>query len=121
MALAGAATGGGSGDLGPLAWSNITGYETGSTNTLTISGITGSVSLAATNSGPCPLYYCLNGTYANYTGPFGVTAGDTLSWMVSNATLGTKAGTIAVTSGGSAVDSFTYVVGGPSFEGGGFE
>ncbi|HZL00963.1 MAG TPA: hypothetical protein VFC47_13815, partial [Caulobacteraceae bacterium] len=93
----------------------IYGPTSGANAPLTIAGITSAHTLAATISGGANLSYTLNGVVAPYTGAFAVNAGDTLSWTVSK--LIRRSGTIAVTdtsNGGAAVDSFDYILTGPS-------
>jgi hypothetical protein len=118
-AAAGADNEGTSGAPGAMTWSNIFGVRSGTNNAQTISGVTGTILLAAANSGPASLYYGLNGTLALYTAPFAVSNGNTLYWTVISDGA-TDTGTIAITNasaGGAAVASFNYVLTGGGYGG----
>lgn len=108
LALAGASgAGGSSGTPGAVTWSNIFCQGGGSTNSQTLSGITGALTITAANSGASALYYQLNGVSTAYAGAFAWPEGQTLNWSVS----GVGSGTVSVTyRGGVALTSFTYVV-----------
>lgn len=119
----GAGSGGSGGTLGSLSWNNIygaAGSRFGSTNTLTISGITGELTLGASASGPVTglLAPIKNGVFPSTWTPGGagtsvtVENGDTLAWGISNVYIGDVAGTVTVTrtDTGAVVDSFTYFV-----------
>jgi hypothetical protein len=97
MALAaGGASGAGGGAVpSPTpVWTTITGTFIGSSNTQTISGISGPISLTASVTGGAPLYYVQNGGGpVAYTGAFPVNPGDTLAWMI----MAPGSGTVTVT------------------------
>ena len=109
LAGAGAAAGGGSGTPGAVLWSNIYAASGGSTNLETLSGITGSLSITATNSGGSTLYYTLNGVNKAYAGAFAWPNGQALGWYV----IGPGSGTVAVSYSGTALASFTYTITNP--------
>jgi hypothetical protein len=105
--LAGAAAGGPTGYAGApgsISWGNINAVSGGSTNLVTLSGVTGALTVSAQNSGPGTLYYTLNSVNAPYAGAFQWPEGQQLGWYV----IGSGAGTITVTSDGETLDSFTY-------------
>ncbi len=77
----GLAAGGSGGVTTPatLAWSDIYGEDSGSTQTLAVTGITTAIQLSAAKTGGGLLSYILNGAYSAYTGPFNVRPNDTLA------------------------------------------
>lgn len=115
-------TGGGSGGtLGPLSWNNIygpPGTRFATTNTLTISGITGSLVLQMSVTGIGLGAPILNGTPPPWDwppGPWDVTVanGDTLAWAINNFGIGVDASgtaTIKRLDTGATIDTFTYFV-----------
>lgn len=101
------APGDGSGTPDAVAWNNIYAQSGGATGFNTLSGVTGAITVAASNSGPSTLGYTLNGVNSAYAGPFAWPEGQSLGWYL----IGTGSGTIAVTYGeGTALDSFTYTI-----------
>lgn len=116
----GSASGGSGGALGPLAWNNIygaPGTRLGVTNTLTISGITGTLTLVCALSGGGRAGPVLNGVMPSAwpAGPWSITVGngDTLAWAINNDSFsGDISGTATITRAdtGATVDSFTYFV-----------
>jgi hypothetical protein len=113
MALAGGgAPVASSGTPGTIAWGNINAVSGGSTGAVTLTGITGALTVSATNSGPSTLMYTLGSVSQTYAGPFAWPAGQSLIWSV----IGAGSGTITVTSenGGGTLDTFTYVIVPPS-------
>jgi hypothetical protein len=101
-----------SGTPGAIGWGDINAVSGGSTNTVTLSGVTGSMSVSATMTGGATLYYTLNGVNAPYAGPFAWPEGQSLIWYV----IGAGAGTITVTnaSAGTTLSSFTYNIAAPT-------
>lgn len=92
-----------------LAYSNVFDQGGGSTQTLTISGIgSGSSTITAAKTGASSLSYSLNGGFANYAGAITVHDGDTLAWTLINPLSVRQNGTVTLTSGGTALGSFTY-------------
>ncbi len=122
MALAGGEGGANySGTPGTIAWGDIDAVSGGSTNQVTLTGITGVMSVSAAITGASTLYYTLGDVNALYAGPFGWPEGQTLLWYV----IGPGSGTITVTNASTdtELDSFTYVITSPTGHGGdgGFE
>jgi hypothetical protein len=120
MALAGAEGGAGyAGSPGTIAWSNIYAISGGSTDSVTLSGVTGAMSVSAANSGTSALHYTLNGVSQAYTGAFSWPEGQSLLWYV----IGPGSGTITVTnaSAGGTLASFNYLINAPTGLGGEFE
>jgi hypothetical protein len=110
MALAGAGSpGGGTGTPGTIDWGNIYAQSGGATNEQTLSGITGSLTISATNSGDSTLYYTLNGVSSLYTGAFPWPNGQALSWYV----IGPGVGTVSVSGPSGALASFSYNITNP--------
>ena len=115
--LGSSGVGGGSGVVTPspvLVWSDISGSLGGTTQVLTIAGITVPISISATKTGAAALYYNLNGAFLPYTGTFVVHVGDTLSWTLFSA----GAGTVTVlnpSNGGALLATFTYTLSGIYF------
>ncbi len=108
--LGGGAGSGGSGAPGAVSWSNVYATSGGATNFETLSGITGAITVSATNSGGSSLGYTLNGVNFTYAGPFAWPEGQTLGWYL----IGAGAGTVSVTyDGGTALASFTYSITNP--------
>lgn len=115
--LAGLGAGGasGSGGVAPSpapVWTNISGWDVGSTNNQTLAGITSPIGLSASWTGGGFLIANLNGVPTLYTGAFTVHAGDVLSWSVGVAGA-TQSGAVTVrnvSNGGATLASFTYVV-----------
>jgi hypothetical protein len=105
VAAAGGPTGY-TGSAGTIAWGNVNAVSGGSTNLVTLSGITGALTIAASNSGGSQLYYTLNDVNQLYSGPFAWPEGQALGWYL----IGSGAGTITVTSDGATIDSFTYLI-----------
>jgi hypothetical protein len=105
-----------SGSPGTIAWGNINAVSGGATGSVTLTGITGAMSVSATNSGPSQLFYTLNGVNKAYAGPFSWPEGQALIWSV----IGAGSGTITVTnaSAGGTLNSFTYVIVPPTRSGG---
>jgi hypothetical protein len=95
-----------------FAWGNINAVSGGATGAVTLTGVTGAMSVSATNSGPGQLMYTLNSVNAPYAGPFAWPEGQTLIWSV----IGAGSGTVIVTneSAGGTLDTFTYVIVPPS-------
>lgn len=116
----GAAAAGGptgySGTPGSISWGNISAVSGGSTGAVTLSGVTGALTVSAANSGPSQLYYTLGDVNALYAGPFQWPAGQALLWYVVGAGSGTVTATNA--SNGEVLDSFTYMIVPPSRSGG---
>jgi hypothetical protein len=109
MALAAShAVTGYSGTPGLIAWANINAVSGGSTNQVTLSGVTGAMSVSATNSGPSALYYTLGDVSQAYSGPFSWPEGQTLLWYV----IGGGSGTVTVTNASTDTElsAFTYVI-----------
>ncbi|MDE2357285.1 MAG: hypothetical protein KGL69_11080 [Alphaproteobacteria bacterium] len=105
--LGGGSGSGGSGTPGAVSWSNVYATSGGATNFETLSGITGAITVAASNSGASQLGYTLNGVNYTYTGAFAWPEGQSLGWYL----IGAGAGTVAVTyDGGTALASFTYSI-----------
>ncbi len=115
-ALGGASGGGGGGGgfgnhPNALAWSNVFGATSASTQVLTIVGVGGGTApITVTNSGSATLFYTQNGVSMAYTGSFNVSDADTLGWWLLNLTIGTKSGTITVSSGAFIVGTYNYVI-----------
>lgn len=94
-----------------FAWGNINAVSGGATGAVTLTGITGALTVAASNSGPSTLMYTLGSVNQPYAGPFAWPAGESLIWSV----IGAGSGTITVTEdGGGMLDAFTYVIVPPS-------
>ena len=113
LATLGATSGTGGVVPGALDWANIVGEDVGENAALTISGLGGTINIAASISGTGALSYNLNGDYVPNADPFGVSNGDTLSWLVAHFPAGRSAGTITVTNASDSdtvLDTFTYVV-----------
>lgn len=111
LALAGVgAPGGGSGTPGAISWSNISSLGGGSTNSQTLSGITGALTISATYTGDSTLGYTLNGTSQLYAGAFAWPNGQTLSWYL----IGPGTGTVTVSDGSGELDAFSYVIRNPN-------
>ena len=107
LALAAAATsGGGSGTPGAIAWGNISSLAGGATNSQTLSGITGSLTISAAITGGSTLGYTLNGVNQLYTGAFAWPNGQALSWYL----IGPGTGTVTVSSAARVLDSFSYSI-----------
>ena len=104
------AVGSGSGTPGDIVWSDIFAQSGGSTNLETLSGITGALSVSATNTGRSQLGYTLNGASFTYAGPFAWPNGQTLGWYV----IGFGAGTITVDGPAGELASFTYTITNPT-------
>ena len=112
--------GGGSGNApNAMAWANIFAFGAGYDTPLTVAGVGAgqTANLAAAITGAANLTYIKNGVATTYGGTFTVADGDKIAWGVFCNT--TASGTITVTSGASAVGSFTYVVKNPG--GGGYQ
>jgi hypothetical protein len=111
LSLAGAgAAGGGSGTAGAISWTNIYSQSGGATNEQTLSGITGSLTITATNSGDdSTLYYTLNGVSSLYTGAFQWPNGQALSWYL----IAPGVGTVTVSGPSGVLDSFSYSITNP--------
>lgn len=117
----GDAGGGSGGALGALDWNNIygaPGTRFATTNTLTITGITGSLTLVGTVSGPVAGAV---GAIKNGNVPFSwpaasitVSNGDTLAWAINNFSLGgasvSGTATIKRADTGATIATFTYFV-----------
>lgn len=116
----GNAGGGPGGTLGALAWNNIygpPGTRFATTNTLTISGISGALTLEMALSSHGRGGPILNGVAPSSwpAGPWTVVVhnGDMLAWAVINDFLGGAiSGTVTITrtDTGATVDTFTYFV-----------
>jgi len=107
LSLAGAGTpGGGSGTPGAISWSNISSLAGGSTNSQTLSGITGSLTISAAITGDSTLGYTLNGVNRLYSGAFAWPDGQTLSWYL----IGPGTGTVTVSDAAGVLDAFTYSI-----------
>lgn len=112
--------GGAGGTLGALAWNNIygpPGTRFATTNTLTITGITGSITLQASLSSHGTVGAILNGVAPSHwpSGPQSVIAhnGDTLAWAINNDYFGGDiSGTVTIKrlDSGATIDAFTYFV-----------
>lgn len=110
--------GGSGGTLGPLSWNNIvtsSGVTQGSTNTQTISGITGSLGLeASTGVAGVSITPVLNGSpgTAGASVTVAVVAGNTLAWILSNVTGVLKSGTCTLTrtDTSATVDTFSFSI-----------
>ena len=98
--------------ISACAWNDIYGEDAGSTQAVTISGITGPIQIAASRTGLGVLSVIINGVYSAYTGPFLVRPGDTLAWAISLSGRVDRAGVVTVTnaSAGSAISNFNYSV-----------
>jgi hypothetical protein len=109
----GGGAGGGGGTLGALVWGNIYGAQSASNAALTISGITGAHTLQA-SWGAGLLSYTHNGTTTGAGAAFSVSAGDTLSWTMTNIGRPNISGTVTVTdtTTGLVVDTFNYILAG---------
>ncbi len=107
-----AAGGGGVFNAGPPAWNDIYGEDSGSTQTLAMTGITAPIQLTASRTGLGVLTYVLNGNYMPYTGAFTVNPNDTLAWAVSITGTIDRSGVITVSNAAtsSVVGSFNYSV-----------
>ena len=99
---------------GPLAWMDLYGVDTASSQTLTVTGLTAPVTLGASHTGSGLLGYVLNGNPALYTGAFIVHPGDQLSWFLTIPPVGptSAAGMVTITnvSAGTTLDRFNYVL-----------
>lgn len=117
------ASGGGGGGSGnapnAMAWANIYGTGQGNNAPLTVAGVGAgqTAPLTAAKTGFGALTYLKNGVATTYGGPFTVADGDKIAWglFFNFAT----SGTVTVTSGGSAVGGFTFVIKDPG--GGGYQ
>jgi hypothetical protein len=122
LALAGAgAAGGYSGSPGAISWSNLTGIGGSSTNSVTLSGVTGAMSVTASQTGLGYLYYTVgSGALTRYAGAFLWPEGETLTWTMTAAG-GSVSGTVSVTDAttSTSLGSFTYVLTSPGGLGGG--
>ncbi len=116
MALAGGGVTGYSGTPGTIAWGNINSVSGGATNQVTLSGVTGSMSVSAAITGGGVLYYVLGDVNAPYAGPFSWPEGQTLLWYI----IGAGSGTVTVTNASTdtQLESFTYVITPPTGPGG---
>jgi hypothetical protein len=101
-----------SGTPGTISWANINAVSGGSTNLVTLSGITGAMSVSAGITGGSALYYTLNGVNQLYSGAFSWPEGESLLWYV----IGAGSGTVTVTnaSAGATLSTFTYVITSPT-------
>jgi hypothetical protein len=107
LALTGAATsGGGSGTPGAISWSNVTSLAGGATNSQTLSGITGALTISAAITGDSTLGYTLNGASQNYSGAFAWPNGQALNWYL----IGPGAGTVTVSDASGELASFSYSI-----------
>ncbi len=107
LALAGVgAPGGGSGTPGTVNWSNVSSLAGGSTNSQTLSGITGSLTISAGYTGDSTLGYTQNGVNQLYTGAFAWPNGQALSWYL----IGPGTGTVTVSDAAGVLDSFSYSI-----------
>jgi hypothetical protein len=110
-----------SGSPGSISWANINAISGGSTNTQTLSGVTGSMSVSAAITGGGLLIVNLGGASPfYYAGQFEWAEGQTLSWTITSPG-GTVSGTVTVenATAGTVLDSFTYIVKLPTGGGGG--
>ncbi len=111
LALASAGTsGGGSGTPGAISWSNISSLGGGSTNSQTLSGITGSLTISASFTGDSTLGYTLNGASQLYSGAFAWPNGQALSWYL----IGPGTGTVTVSDAAGELAAFSYVIRNPN-------
>ena len=95
-----------------LNWNDIYGEDSGSTQTLAVSGITAPIQIAATRTGSGNLSYVLNGAFINYSGAFTVRPGDSLAWAISLTGPVDRSGVVTVTNmtASTTLDSFNYTV-----------
>ena len=71
--------------VSPLpTWTSIFDTDVGSTNTITLAGITAPITISAAITGTGTLFYFLNGAFLPYTGAFSASAGDSLGWTIEN-------------------------------------
>ncbi len=111
LALAGVgAPGGGSGTPGTIIWSNISSLAGGATNSQTLSGITGSLTISAAITGDSTLGYTLNGVNQLYSGAFAWPNGQALSWYL----IGPGTGTVTVSDAAGELAAFSYVIRNPN-------
>lgn len=96
----------------PLVWNDIYGEDSGSTQTLTVGGITTPIQLTASRTGGGLLSYIINGAYMPYAGAFTVSPNDTLAWAISTTGSADRSGVITVTnaSAGAMLDRFDYLI-----------
>lgn len=94
-----------------VGWGPIYGVDAASSNTQTLSGFTGAISISAALSGGGTLIYSLNGSYTTYAGAFTAHAGDTLSWTIYVGHVA-KAGNLTVTNvtGSTTLATVAYAV-----------
>jgi hypothetical protein len=113
---------GGSGGSGTVegAWGNIYGHLLATTDFPTLSGFTGTHTLAVTWTGaPLSVYagdYVDEPVNITNTGSVSVTPGQRLGFYVYSGDVSTQSGTVTITdstAGGAAVGSFNYVVTAP--------
>ena len=95
-----------------LAWNDIYGEDSGSTQSLVISGTTAPISVGASRTGGGILGYALNGAYLSYTETFTVNPNDSLQWIISIVGTVEKAGVVTVTNvtTSTVLDTFNYNV-----------
>ena len=106
-----AASGSGSG-ITAMAWANISARGIGVNAAQTFAGFTGSITISASDTGGANISYYKNGvSHGLYTGPFPVSAGDTLAWQLSIPGSSGVSGTVTVDYNGSnLIDTFSYVL-----------
>ena len=97
---------------GALAWNDIYGEDSGSTQALTVTGLAGPMQIVAARTGSGLLSYILNGAYAGYTGAFTVNTNDLLAWAISVTGAADRSGVVTVSdaSTSAVLDSFNYSV-----------
>ena len=114
--------GGGGGDVtpDPVDWPNVTFILSGETESRTISGITSSITISIgceyCGDGGV-LYYSLNGgSFVQYTAPFSVSNGQTLTWSVEDLPFGGARiiNVINDSDGGAILDEIAFVRSDPS-------
>ena len=95
-----------------LSWNDIYVEDSGSTQTVVITGLTAPIQVAATKTGSAQLTYILNGTYVSYSGAFTVHPNDTLGWAVISTSTADQSGLVTVTNVTNAtiLDTFNYTV-----------
>ncbi len=111
--------GGGGGTPNPMAWGNIFGFGAAYNAPLTVSGVGAGLTapLTASLTGAASLSYLKNGVATTYGGTFTVADGDKIAWAVFCNIA--ASGTVTVTSGGTGIGSFTYIIKNPG--GGGYQ